>query len=276
MAKEKKPIKRVIRGSAKGGAASKSAKKSQPTHAPARRASFNEAVNEAVGTNDGRNLPAARGPQELDSPQTVGKQYHFQADFTRDEIQMPKLKLGQSMTAEVQDGLATLGQWIGGPGEEAVDTVVVVPMCYARGRILNEEDNGPIICSSNDQEIGVGDPLGQGQGEYKCKGCPKSLWTKAKRGGKNVPPECVPHLEYGIYSITHQQMMTMMLKSSAMNAAKYLNTLAMKAGFGNFAIELGAMINTGDRGKFAVPTIKIAKITPKELETAREQFSFGQ
>lgn len=235
----------------------------------ARKADFDDAVEDGGG----------KGLAVVDQDETQAiatqRKYSSNLDFTRDDIQMPKLRLGQGMSQEVADGDAKMGQWLV-TGFEPEDKVIIVPMVYCRGRVLNEDDQ--VICSSNDGINGEGEygPGSKGNKSGQCARCPKSQWVNAKKGGKNQPPACTFYYSYGIWSETHQQMMTMDLKKTAINAARGLNTLVQQNGWGKFAVELTSILQKGKQGQFAIPVIKPAKVKPQVLETAAEQFSFGR
>lgn len=229
-----------------------------------RKSSLKDAVRRDPDDDDpGEALERTDGEKAMQT----SRSYTSKTDFDRSEIQMPKLRLGQSMSPEVQEGDAQLGQWIV-TGFEVEDEVTIVPVGFMRGRTLVEED--VIVCSSNDQVTGVGDPGGD------CGSCPKAQWGKPKRGSsKNVPPPCTPYFSYLVYSITHQEVMTLDLKRTGMDAAKYINTVAQKRGFKNFAITLTSVVAKGDKGKFAKAQAKVAsKVTKKELDDAVASVGF--
>lgn len=201
----------------------------------------------------------------MQAPQ-VGRQYKSAVNFDRSEIQMPKLRLGQSMSPEVQEKDAELGQWLV-TGFDPMDEVIIVPVGFMRGRTLVEDDL--IVCSSPDQVTGIGDPGGE------CNTCPRAQWGKPKRGSsKNTPPDCTPYFSYLVYSTSHQEVMTLDLKKTGMDAAKFINTVAQKRGFGNFSISLTSVVTKGERGKFAKALAKVGKTSEKDLKAAVDSVGF--
>lgn len=223
-------------------------------------------LSDAVRDDDDEALEAVPTEVGMQAP-ALGRQYSSEVNFDRSEITMPKLRLGQSMSPEVQEGDAQLGQWLV-TGFEPEDEVVVVPVGFMRGRVLNEDDL--IVCSSSDQVTGVGEPGGA------CIVCPKAAWGKPKRGfTKGTPPPCVPYFSYLVYSITHQEVMTLDLRKTGMDAAKYINTVAQKRGFKNFAVVLTSLVTKGEKGKYAKPLAKVgAKVSDKDIAAAVASVGF--
>jgi hypothetical protein len=70
-----------------------------------------------------------------------------QQDINRDDILMPRLKLGQSMTPEVKDGLAKEGDFIHSITKEVLcaagDILPIIPITYAKEYILWYDRKGP-------------------------------------------------------------------------------------------------------------------------------------
>lgn len=196
------------------------------------------------------------------------RQYSSKVNFDRSEVQMPKLRLGQSMSPEVQENDAEMGDWLV-TGFEPEKEVVVVPVGFMRGRTLIDDDI--IVCSSTDQVTGIGDPGGD------CQTCPKAQWGKPKRGeSKSTPPPCTQYFSYLVYSTTHQEVMTLDLRKTGMNAAKYINTVAQKKGFTNFAITLTSVVTKGVKGKYAAALAKVnTKLSDKDLKAAVQSVGFS-
>jgi hypothetical protein len=234
----------------------------------ARKASFKEAVpaSNKLATR-GRAVPAVHDDDDdgVEAVATRSSQYSSTPQFERGDIAMQRLKLGQPMTPEVIDGVGDAGQWLL-LGCEPEDTVLLVPLLFGKGRIYSD-DNG-VLCRSDDSITGEGDPGGP------CSRCPLKDFTEDKKGN-SVKPACTFYYSYLMWSETHQQIVRVDFKSSHLRVAQQINTITMqKGGLGNFAIELGSTPQSGKKGTYHIPTLKIAKVDPKVLKTAADNNLF--
>jgi hypothetical protein len=178
---------------------------------------------------------------------------------------MPRLKIGQPGTPEVLDGAAQAGQFIF-PGSDPVDSVILVPLVFGKGRIYSTDDDG-ILCQSGDSIHGEGDPGGN------CARCPFNQWTKDKKGN-NIKPQCTFYYSYGVYSETHGSIAAWDVRGAGLRPATGLNTLIQKLKMGNFAIEVTSNKNVAGKNTWYTPVIKQIKVKDSVLQQAAEMSSF--
>ncbi len=200
----------------------------------------------------------------------TARQYSNSVDFDQTEISWPKLRLAQALTPEVNSGEAKAGQWIL-IGEQPVEAAVVVPTALARIRQYRGDDRS-MLCQSPDAIHGVGE-FGAGSAKNPtglCASCPMSQWQPNPRDPKkSLPAPCTLIYSYICYSITHNQVAVVEFSRSAMNAAKFLNTLIQTRGFGKFAVQLGSQSNKSPRGgTYYTPTVQFHRATEEQLEAA--------
>ncbi len=208
---------------------------------------------------------AVRSNGDVDVPASVRK-WQSAPQMSREDLALPKIKLGQPMTPEVVDEIAKAGQWII-PGEEGYDKLTFIPMVWGKGRILSDDDG--IHCSSGDAIRGEGLPGG------RCATCPQSQWSAPKKGQtKGTPPACTFYYSYGGYSPTLQSVVTFDLRKTAIKAALAFNGLINKRGTGKFAVELSSKKETNGKQTYYLPLINITKASAKEFETAAEEAVF--
>lgn len=211
--------------------------------------------------------PASTAMQEYEeetgSIVTSGRQYTDKPEFGGDEVAMPRLRLAQGTTPEVQAGEAKPGQWVLG-GHEPFDTVTFIPTMFARARELRDpKDNKQILCASADFKVGHGNPGGV------CFSCPMNQWgPPSVPGGKGTPPACARVYSYVGWSIEHQQLVAVEFKKTGMQAAKFINSLIQAKGLSTFAIELAHTSSTGQRGIFHVPSANLAAADEDEFAKA--------
>ena len=87
-------------------------------------------------------------------------------EFSAVDLLLPRIRLAQGLTPEVQDGTAKPGQILL-TGYDPVEEVVFIPMGMRRRRVLRDEDERTaILCSSDDGKNGQGVPGGA------CQLCP--------------------------------------------------------------------------------------------------------
>jgi hypothetical protein len=231
-----------------------------------------QATNKAGFTDEPESQAlAVRSDEQVQA--SGGSAAFSEPNFGKDDLAMPRLRLGQGLTPEVVRGEAQIGQWIL-LGHDPVDKVTVVPMRWGKGMVLQEKDDNAVLCSSNDCVNGEGiyglkskeNPTG------RCQGCPMNVWTDGKQG-KRVPPKCTQFYTYGVWSITHQAMALMELRKTAVNTAKQINSVIMQRKMGNFAIELVGDQQTSGKNSFQVPKFRVVPAEDDDLQMARSMFN---
>lgn len=215
-------------------------------------------------------VPAPEAENEAESAIVPIRSYSTVADFAPDEVAFPRLRLAQGQTPEVQAQQARAGQWVLS-GEVPHDSVVIVPLAFARRRELREGLERTKTCESPDSLVGYGlyaagseqNPSGL------CADCPMAKWTaNPKDPNKNFPPVCTFIYSYIAYSVTHKQVVSLDFSKTGMTAAKFLNTFVKSRGFGNCAVQLESVQQRTQRGTFSVPTVKAAVMTNEIAEEA--------
>lgn len=201
--------------------------------------------------------------------------YTTEPVFEQGEAYIPKLRLAQGLTAEVQSGEARPGQWLL-IGHVPVDEMVVVPMAFARKRELRDDASRDILCFSPNGVTGQGDPGGS------CEACPLGSWhpnpdydETDKKSWKRLPPPCDQYYSYIVYSVTHDAMAILELRKSALKPGRILNTMVKQAGLGNFAVIVGTKKNQGVKGTFGTPEFKAVTSAESEefLRLAQDAFA---
>jgi hypothetical protein len=168
--------------------------------------------------------------------------------LTSDDVIIPRLRLAQGLTKEVQDGNAKPGEFLlsgAGPRNEIAATVLAI----AKFRRLTNDTDGSVACRSEDGYVGVGDPGGD------CEECPLSKWINAVDGkGKNTPPACQFGYRY-LLEVEGYGQCVYEMKRTAIPAAKALNAMVVRFGYGATKIVIKAQKGTGARGTYYTPII---------------------
>jgi hypothetical protein len=201
-------------------------------------------------------------------------EYSSDADFSADDLFIPRVNCLQGMSKAVKADEAKAGQILVTPGFDPVDELVIIPMVMARLRKYREdgEFGNPVICSSGNGKLGVGNPGGD------CLRCKFAQWRDGK-GGKRIPPPCVYIYSYGCWIPEYGVQAVMDLYKTGEMAAKSLNGLIGQAGgFGKQAFvatttQIG--VNKTWMFRFAKIKSKDVKAAAKDLEVARQKFTLG-
>jgi len=182
--------------------------------------------------------------------------YSDKPEFSQDDVFIPKLRLAQGLTAEVQDGSARPGQFVVS-GFPPVEEVNIIPLMYARTRELRDQDTRGVLCFSRDAMVGVGEPGGD------CSECPHAKFTG---DGKNKkPPECMFSYSYVVYSKEHESVLSLQFSKTGLNSGKMLNTIVAHHGLCSRGAVISADQRQGPRGNYFIPKIKVMADTPEEL-----------
>ena len=168
--------------------------------------------------------------------------------LTADDVTIPRLRLAQGLTKEVQDGNAKPGEFLlsgAAPRAEVVATVLAI----AKFRRLTTTEEGTVLCRSEDGYVGIGDPGGD------CEECPLSKWINSTdKGGKNTPPPCQFGYRY-LLDVDGYGQCVYEMKRTAIPAAKALNAMVVRFGYGKTRIALKAQKGQGARGTYYAPVI---------------------
>jgi hypothetical protein len=187
--------------------------------------------------------------------------YSAEPDLDMSDLYIPKLRLANGLSAEVNAGTAKAGQWVLF-GHDAVDTVNVVVLGVAKRRELREKTaEGNLLCTSPDSVNGVGSPGGP------CALCPLSqpVPPELSGDGKFHPASCTLIYSYQVFSLTHNAMAILEFKKTATNAARQLNTVLKTSPHRSRVIILGKnQQQNAARQTYYVPTILPRQITEDE------------
>lgn len=197
------------------------------------------------------------------------REYESDPEFDQSEVTMPRLRIAQGLTPEVQEGTARPGDVLL-LGHEPVKTAVLIPVMFGRTRRRADPTDrmAPPLCQSPNGRKGIGDP------GIDCNTCPYARWRQAtEAGGKNTPPECSMTYSYVGYSPTFESVTEFSIRATtkgALDAAKKINMFIQAARLGNFAIEVSSAQSKNGRGaSFHVPTVTKISVSPEELASAR-------
>jgi hypothetical protein len=182
------------------------------------------------------------------------------------DLFIPKLRLAQGLTAEVQSGEAKPGQWLL-LGMVPVENVTVVPIGMAKRRELREVGSRTVLCRSADAVNGNGEPGGA------CDTCEFSHWLPApvKKGqpaGTNMAPKCTFIYSYMVFVVESKKMAILELSRTGELAGRMLNTMIVQSGFGNFAVKLGSTSKKGPQGLYYAPSISATSAKAEDLKRA--------
>ncbi len=190
--------------------------------------------------------------------------YSTETNFDADDVFIPRLRLAQGLTKEVQDGTATPGQFLVQGFTPEID-VTLVPVAFTKMREYRDPDDGSVVlCYSRDALTGEGEPGGE------CAQCPLNQWTpNPDKPGKNRPPICKFSYGYLFYSEQHDTITSFKFKGMGLNAGKMLNTIVNHHGLRKVVIKLGSEQKSGRNGSYYIPSVSVVA-EPEEslLETA--------
>lgn len=184
--------------------------------------------------------------------------YSARPEFDPDDITPPMLRLMQGLSPEVQEGDAKPGQWVL-TGFEPKDSIIAVPIAYAKRREYRDPDTDTISCRSFDGETGEGDPGGI------CADCPMNKWTG--EGKKRQGPKCVFMYSYMMYAHDFDAGCILNFKRTGLAAGKSLNSLVSRRGFGDVVVKITSKLQTGGKGSYYIP--QLAPISGEIAEEAR-------
>ena len=186
--------------------------------------------------------------EERQTEQTSIVSFQTQAQLTAEDIVIPRLRLAQGLTKEVQDGSARPGNFLlsgAAPREEIFATVNAIQKFR---RYATNDEGGKVLCRSEDSFLGIGDPGGE------CEVCPLSKWVNSETGGKNQPPKCEFGYRY-LLDVDDYGQCVYEMKRTAIPAAKALNASVIRFGYGKTRVQIKAQKGQSARGTFYTPVI---------------------
>lgn len=227
----------------------------QPALPPPKRGKFEDVVETA-------------GEVEVmeDAPVSTLSTYSNVPQLDASDLFIPKLRIGQGLSAEVASGDAKIGDWLM-TGAEPMKSTTVIPLLMTRRRELRDTEERAVVCRSADSITGVGTPGGE------CATCPMNKWTPNKKGGKNNAPPCIFIYSYMVYVVDVEELAVLEFYRTSTSAGKLLNTIILQKGLGNFAVKLGSQLTSGPKGTYAMPSIVPSKVDPKTISAAKKRAS---
>ena len=205
--------------------------------------------------------------EETSVPKSNMSVYSDKPSLDGSDLFIPRLRLAQGLTQEVQDGSAKPGQWLV-LGSEPMDEVTVVPVAMTRRRELRDPDTRSVVCRSGDSVTGIGNPGGD------CASCPMAEWTaSAKKNGKNNAPACSFLYSYMVWVVEAETMAILEFSRTSITTGKMLNTMIVQRGIGTFAVLMSSTAKQGPKGTFYNPTVAMTNVKVDELKRAMNEAS---
>lgn len=192
-------------------------------------------------------------------------------DMTSNDFFIPRIRLAQGLTSEVQEGTAKTGDWLM-MGIDPQKTLIVVPLSMARQQELRDKATGMTRCYSNDAIVGIGDPGGS------CSSCPMNMWGPRDANGKGTPPQCSFRYVYMVYVYTEDESGNItpvgpglfQAQRTSVQVGKVINSFAMmNKGWGKFALRFSSRRIEEGVKKYARPIVTAVKIKPELLAEAQ-------
>jgi hypothetical protein len=203
-------------------------------------------------------------PDDDSTAPMIATTWTQQPVYEANEVNFPRLRLGQGLTPEVAEGNAKMGQWLL-TGYEPLDSVTVIPMMFGRTRFKRQDPanrESPVGCQSPDGVTGHGSPGGA------CKLCPCARWKPGGQNGKNLPPDCTLTYRYVVWVVDHETVAEMIFQRTSEQYAYFINNLEQRYKFGKFALKITSTMRTSGQRRWAEPQLKLAPVTPTMLAAA--------
>ena len=213
--------------------------------------------------------PADEALEATEDPTSAMALYQSEVDFSPEDVYIPRLRLAQGLTKEVQEGTARPGQFLV-MGFAPQEDVTLVPVGFVRMReYRNYDDGSDMLCYSRDSLLGEGDPGGV------CAECPLSKWSE-DADGRRQKPSCAFSYGYLFYSQEHATITSFKFKGSGLNTGKQLNTIVSHHGLGKVAVVLSSKTKSSHGNSFFVPSVSVAvDIDEDLLSTALAVYKSG-
>jgi hypothetical protein len=211
--------------------------------------SFDEALGGEPDAGYGDEVETALArPEEYTSTADMAA-FTDSPELGADEVSLPRLRLGQALTPEVQAGTATQGQWIL-LGEDPMDNPIVIPLLMKRDYQHFDSEGFVELTCTNDR-------------------CPLREWGEDPKTGRRVGPACTRVYRYITYVTDTGSLAELQFKKSGEEVARFINTFVGTKGMGRFALKLGYRMKNSPRGPYPFPMVKLAVATAEDYDTAR-------
>lgn len=132
-------------------------------------------------------------------------------EITEKDVTIPKLKIAQSMSKVVQDGIVPLGNWYHtSRNRDLGKEVLIIPADMQKTRSYFVQGSG-VMCRSFDFVMGEGTPGGLCEGTVQEQstaapgeivGCPLRVWGKRdEKTGRSERPKCGENYNFAVIII---------------------------------------------------------------------------
>jgi hypothetical protein len=183
--------------------------------------------------------------------------------ITQDMLTIPRVKIVQKNSVEVDDGFGKPGMLVNSINKDIIaepkKPIIILPLQYKPSRIFFRPfgEGGGLACQSRDNINGEGDPGG------KCKQCPHFQWPteaekNAKGKNKKTSPDCTELINIFcmIRGYDFPIPMTVSFGRTSMKAGKQLRQMLYTAATQqqknpwNFAYEIVTVFKENDKGTY--------------------------
>lgn len=188
----------------------------------------------------------------------------------KEDQMIPRIKIMQGLSPEVQDGIATYGDLVNSLTKEVYGKeTIVVPIDWWVARIYwkDRKEGGGIMCRAFD---GI-----QGTVNGACVSCPHKEWTTGENG-KQIPSACVKifNVLCSIVKEKPELIVASFLKTSFKAGKEWINVMNYKnVDLFNYQYKLYTESITNDLGTFNILKYKdLNEVAPDAVYKACESF----
>jgi len=206
--------------------------------------------------------PVAQDDGDFDGGFTPRVVYTVDATPDLSKMQVPRLRLAQGLTSEVQDRKAQIGQYVltNFPAE---DEVVLVPLAAQSIRVYQPDPKGRPQCFAPTGTHGIGNP------GIVCADCALSKWTRDPNDPKRgIKPPCTEGVAMRAYSTTHGSVVDMQFMGRTISKGQFVQQQGLARGMGQFAIKLTSGRVENQRGSWYEPVLEVAPVPEEHAEMA--------
>ena len=147
----------------------------------------------------------------------------FGDDDDPSDLIIPRIKIMQALSPEVQDGKAKLGTLINSLTLENVTDKTFVPVCKFNNHVLwrDRNEGGGIICRAADGKLGL---MEDGTTRY-CAQCRKCEFDNTKQG-KDARPTCTKYINFLGFFVDDPTPIILSFSKTNMKEGKQMYSMA--------------------------------------------------
>lgn len=136
-------------------------------------------------------------------------------DDTVDDLIIPRIKVMQALSPEVQDGKAKVGDIVNSLSIDKLNDKVFIPVCKFNNHVYwrDRADGGGIICRAADGRMGI---MEDGS-THACSTCRKCEFDNTKQG-REALPKCTKYINF--LGFFEEDLMPIILSFSKTNMAE--------------------------------------------------------